>query len=115
MLTAAQWIVWGITAFFAVGSLHYFCRAYSGRVGNLGTTIRTAESTGGTALAQLVMVLWMLFLPKMNKFHLLWLVPLSYPVGMFFGTFFMQFRLPKSFPIYATVGIFVGILYVLTP
>jgi hypothetical protein len=104
VLTAAQWVVWGIAAFFAAGNW----RTYFRGGGTFGGTI-------GTTLAQSIMVLWTLFRPTMNKFHLLWLVPLSYPFGMVLETPFMLGRLPKSFPIYATVGVFIAILYFLTP
>ena len=89
MLRVAQWTVFAVAAFIAISALYYFARAYFGGGGISGGTI-------GTIIAQLITMLWLLFEPTINKFHLLWLFPLSYRVGMLFGIFFVPLRLPKT-------------------
>ena len=90
------WIVWGLLVFFALGSLYFFITSKQG----------VQAATMSTIVNQWILVAWSLYFPHFNKFHLLWLTPLSYLWGVP-GIF--AFAFIRSKWIILTVGVVINL------
>ena len=66
-----QWTIWAILVFIAASSVYFFLTHKQG----------LQAGTVSTVVNQVILVVWSFYFPQFNKFHLLWLTPLTYVWG----------------------------------